>query len=235
MRMVTILVVEDTHDLAETISKELQLSGYQVIIADNGLDALTCQHKHRADLIILDWMLPALNGLEVLRQIRQSFATPVLMLTARDDEADRVLGLEVGADDYLTKPFSMRELIMRVRAMLRRVELIRQTLEMDRKTSDESIRYAALCLDPIAHSATLADVSIELSRIEFDLLSLFIRNPGRAFGRAYLLEMVWGTLPLDGDRAVDNTVLRLRRKLGALGEAIETVRGVGYRLRTASE
>jgi len=157
------------------------------------------------------------------------------MLTARDDEADRLLGLEVGADDYMTKPFSMRELIVRVRAMLRRVELIRQTLETDRKAGAETVHYAALRLDPTAHRALLEDTSLELSRTEFDLLHLFVRNPGRAFGRAYLLETVWGEIPLESDRAVDNTILRLRRKLGTLGEAIETVRGVGYQLRPVSE
>src|SRR5262249_14438786 len=142
--------------------KELQLSGYQVVLADNGFDVIPIQRKHRADLILLDWMLPGLNGLEVLRQIRQSFATPVLMLTAPDDEADRVLGLEVGADDYLTKPFSMRELIGRIRAMLRRVELIRGTLETDRKTGEESVQYGALSLDPMGHRALLENVPLDL-------------------------------------------------------------------------
>ncbi len=228
--MTTILLVEDTPDLAQAIMKELQLSGYQVIIADNGPDALALHHRHPPELVILDWMLPGLNGLEVLRQLRQSFATPVLMLTARDDEADRVLGLEVGADDYLTKPFSMRELIVRVRAMLRRVELIRQTLESDRKAGEDTVRYGALCLDPAARTARLDNILLELSRTEFDLLYLLVRNPGRAFGRAYLQETIWGEPYLGTDRSIDNTILRLRKKLEALGDVIETVRGVGYRL-----
>src|SRR5262249_21251660 len=115
--MPSVLLVEDTAELAQTIARELELSAFEVIIAGNGLLALELHNKHRPDVIILDWMLPKLDGLETLRKIRQSSATPILMLTARDDEADRILGLEVGADDYLTKPFSMRELMARVRAL----------------------------------------------------------------------------------------------------------------------
>jgi DNA-binding response OmpR family regulator len=176
-------------------------------------------------------MLPKLDGLEALRQIRQSSATPVLMLTARDEEADRVIGLEVGADDYLTKPFSMRELMARVRALLRRIERVREILAADRAGSAAVINYGPLRLDPQAYQATLADESLDLTRTEFELLHLLLRNPGRAFSRAYLLDTVWGETYVIGDRSVDNAILRLRRKLGALGEAIETVWGVGYRLR----
>jgi DNA-binding response OmpR family regulator len=187
--------------------------------------------RHHPDLVILDWMLPKLDGLEVLRQIRQTSAIPVLMLTARDEEADRVIGLEVGADDYLTKPFSMRELIARVRALLRRIERVQQILEADRARSETEIAYGPLHLDPDAHQATLDGKPLDLTRIEFELLHLLLRNPGRAFSRSYLLDTVWGESYVTGDRSVDNGILRLRRKLGGLGEAIETVWGVGYRLR----
>jgi DNA-binding response OmpR family regulator len=156
------------------------------------------------------------------------------MLTARDDEIDRVIGLEVGADDYLTKPFGMRELMARVRALLRREEMIRQTLAADRKTDGETITYGSLRLDPLGYLATLDGMALELSRTEFDLLFLLLRNPGRAFGRAYLLETVWGEPYLSSDRSVDNAVLRLRKKIEPLGDSIETVRGVGYRLRPES-
>ncbi|MFN2157852.1 MAG: winged helix-turn-helix domain-containing protein, partial [Anaerolineae bacterium] len=174
-----------------------------------------------------------LDGLEVLRQIRQSpsGAVPVLMLTARDEEIDRVIGLEVGADDYLTKPFGMRELIARVRALLRRIERVQQVLETDRVEADASISYGPLVLDPEAYRATLDGRLLDLTRTEFGLLHLLLRNPGRAFSRAYLLDMVWGETFVTGDRSVDNAVLRLRKKLGDWGEAIETVWGVGYRLR----
>jgi DNA-binding response OmpR family regulator len=229
--MATILLVEDASDLAQVIVRELEAAGYEVMHAGDGLIALQLHAAHQPDLVILDWMLPRLDGLEVLRQIRQSSATPVLMLTARDEEADRVIGLEVGADDYLTKPFSMRELVARVRALLRRIERVRQILAADRAGGDTVIKYGLLRLDPQAYQATLADEPLDLTRTEFELLHLLLRNPGRAFSRAYLLDTVWGESYVIGDRSVDNAILRLRRKLGVLGEAIETVWGIGYRLR----
>lgn len=229
--MTKILLVEDASELAQVIGRELEAAGYEVLHASDGLAALQLHTDHQPDLVILDWMLPRLDGLEVLRRIRQSSATPVLMLTARDEEADRVIGLEVGADDYLTKPFSMRELMARVRALLRRIERVRQILEADRAGSDAVISYGPLHLNPQAYQATLADEPLDLTRTEFELLHLLLRNPGRAFSRAYLLDTVWGESYVIGDRSVDNAILRLRRKLGALGDAIETVWGVGYRLR----
>jgi DNA-binding response OmpR family regulator len=231
MNMATILLVEDTPTLAQVIARELRMAGYEIAIADNGVTALDLHGSLHPDLVILDWMLPQMDGLEVLRRLRQYSATPVLMLTARDDEIDRVVGLEVGADDYIVKPFSVRELVARVRATLRRVELIRQTLEADRKVADVPAQYGPLKLNPDAHLATLDNSPLELSRTEFDLLYLLVSNPGRAFGRAYLLETVWGEPYLGNDRSVDNAILRLRKKIEPLGEAIETVRGVGYRLR----
>ena len=229
--MTKILLVEDASDLAQVIGRELEAAGYIVLHASDGLTALQLHTDHQPDLVILDWMLPRLDGLEVLRRIRQSSATPVLMLTARDEEADRVIGLEVGADDYLTKPFSMRELMARVRALLRRIERVRQILEADRAGGDAVISLGPLRLDPQAYQATIADEPLDLTRTKFELLHLLLRNPGRAFSRAYLLDTVWGESYVIGDRSVDNAILRLRRKLGALGDAIETVWGVGYRLK----
>ncbi len=229
--MHTLLLVEDALDLARVIARELEAAGYQVLHAGDGLSALKMFAERQPDLVILDWMLPELDGLEVLRRLRQSSAVPVLMLTARDEELDRVLGLEVGADDYLTKPFSMRELIARVRALLRRIAHVEQILSADRAAGGAPLRYGALYLDPQAHRVTLDDVPLDLSPTEFDLLHLLLRNPGRAFSRDYLLDAVWGEVYVGGDRSVDNVVMRLRKKLGPLGEAIETVWGVGYRLR----
>ena len=230
--MSRILLVEDATDLANALKRDLSKAGFEVIHAANGLQALELHAKKQPGLIILDWMLPGLDGLEVLRQIRRQSATPVMMLTARVEELDRVMGLEVGADDYITKPFSTPELIARVRAMLRRVELIEQMLKRDRQPeNDHCLTYNNLQLDPTAYRATLGGNALDLSRTEFDLLRLFLSNPGRAFSRTYLLETVWEVGYVGGDRAVDNAVLRLRKKLGALGEAIETVWGVGYRLR----
>jgi DNA-binding response OmpR family regulator len=228
--MATVLLVEDAADLAQVIVRELKAAGYEVLHAADGLAALQLYARHQPDLVILDWMLPKLDGLEVLRQMRQVSAVPILMLTARDEEVDRVIGLEVGADDYLTKPFGMRELIARVRALLRRIERVQQVLAADRAQSGAAIAYGPLRLDPEAYRATIDGQPLDLTRTEFELLHLLLRNPGRAFSRAYLLDMVWGETYVTGDRSVDNAILRLRKKLGPLGDGIETVWGVGYRL-----
>jgi DNA-binding response OmpR family regulator len=228
--MARILLVEDAKDLAQVVTRELEAEGYEVVQASEGVTALEQFARHQPDLLILDWMLPGLDGLEVLRRVRRTSAVPVLMLTARGEEMDRVIGLEVGADDYLTKPFSMRELIARVRALLRRISHVQQILAEDRRKDTTALRYAGLCLDPEAYQASLDDTPLELTRTEFELLHFLLRYPGRAFSRAYLLDAVWGEYYVTGDRSVDNAVLRLRRKLGHLSEAIETVWGVGYRL-----
>ena len=229
--MATILLVEDAHELAGLVARELTAAGYRVLRAADGRAALDLHARELPDLVVLDWMLPGLDGLDVLRELRRSSATPVLMLTARGEEADRVIGLEVGADDYLPKPFGMRELLARVRALLRRAELLRQTLTADRGGDADPVGYGPLRLDPARHLATLDGAALELTPNEFALLHLLLRHPGRAFSRAYLLDAVWGEDYVGGDRAVDNAVLRLRKKLGPTGEAIETVWGVGYRLR----
>jgi DNA-binding response OmpR family regulator len=227
--MTTILLVEDALDLAGVIRRELEAQGYEVQTAADGLTALQLFSARPPELVILDWMLPKLDGLEVLRRMRQTSAVPVLMLTARGEETDRVVGLEVGADDYVTKPFGMRELAARVHALLRRAERVQAVIAADRSSEIETLMCGPLRLEPAAYRATLAEAPLELTRTEFDLLHLLLRNPGRAFSRTYLLDTVWGQNYVAGDRSVDNTVLRLRRKLGTLGEAIETVWGVGYR------
>lgn len=230
--MTKILLVEDENDLAQVILRELGTAGYTLLHARDGITALSlCTHEH-PDLVILDWMLPRLNGLDVLRRLRQMTSTPVLMLTARGEEADRVLGLEVGADDYLTKPFSMRELVARVRALLRRAELIQQTVQKDRTDADEQLSYGPLHLHPGTHIVAIEGETLDVSPTEFALLQLLLKSPGRAFSRSYLIETLWSETYIGGDRSVDNVVLRLRKKLGRLGDAIETVWGVGYRLRS---
>ncbi|QBD82263.1 response regulator transcription factor [Ktedonosporobacter rubrisoli] len=229
--MTTILLVEDAHDLAQVLIRELETNGYHVLHAGDGLTALRLHAREHPALVILDWMLPKLDGLEVLRRLRQLAPTPVLMLTARGEEADRVIGLELGADDYLTKPFSMREFLARVRALLRRAEQVQQILHADQSSVDGPFTHGAIYLDPQAHLATLQGIPLDLSPTEFSLLSLLLRSPGRAFSRAYLVDTIWGETYIGGDRSVDNTVLRLRKKLGPVGEDIETVWGIGYRLR----
>ncbi len=227
--MSSILLVEDTRELAQLIFNELESNGYQVTRAEDGEQALRLFTETRPDLVILDWMLPKVDGLEVLRRIRQNSAVPVLMLTARREETDRVIGLELGADDYLTKPFGMRELIARVHALLRRSELIQSVLTSDRANPEVTLTCGPLSLDPAAFIASLNGIPLELTRTEFDLLSLLARNPGRTFSRNYLLETIWGESYIAGDRSVDNAILRLRRKLADLGDSIEAVWGIGYR------
>lgn len=229
--MATILIVEDSEELAELLARELGAEGHTIRHAADGERGAELYDRERPDLVVLDWMLPKLDGIGVLRRIRQVGHTPVLMLTARGEEIDRVIGLEVGADDYLTKPFGMRELLARVRALLRREEAFRQAMQADRQAPSETLEYLDLRLDPDARDVTLAGDSIDLTPTEFDLLQLLLRNPGRTFSRSYLLETVWSDNLLGGDRSVDNAVLRLRKKLGPLKDAIETIWGVGYRLR----
>ncbi len=230
--MALILLVEDSRDLAQVIQRELEANGFEVQAAYDGASALSLAARRRPDLIILDWMLPGMDGLEVLRRLQANNPPPVLILTARSEEADRVIGLELGADDYLTKPFSMRELVARVRVQIRRTERVEQLLAADRQGEARPLQYGGLFLDPGSYTAELDGQSLDLSRTEFDMLHLFLRNPGRAFSRSYLLEAVWGGSYIEGDRSVDNAILRLRKKLGELGDEIETVWGVGYRLRS---
>lgn len=230
--MATILLVEDTVDLARAIQRDLEAEGYSVFHAFDGLQALQLFEQHQPDVLILDWMLPKMDGLEVLRQVRTRSALPVLMLTARSAEFDRVLGLEVGADDYLVKPFSMRELIARVRALLRRIAHVQQIVAADRERQTQALTYRELHINPETYQVTLAGKTLDVTRTEFDLLHLFVSNPGRVFSRAYLLDTVWAENYIPGDRSVDNAILRLRKKLGPLGDAIETVWGVGYRLKS---
>lgn len=229
--MAKVLVVEDADELAELLVRELGSDGHRVRRAEDGERALRLYDEERPDVVVLDWMLPRMDGIAVLRQIRRRGHTPVLMLTARGEEVDRVLGLEVGADDYLTKPFGVREFLARVRALLRREETLRQALLADRAAASTELVYGDLRLDPADHEVTLSGEPIDLTPTEFDLLQLLMRSPGRTFSRTYLLETVWSDSLLGGDRAVDNAVLRLRKKLGPLRDGIETVWSVGYRLK----
>mgnify|MGYP000261215453 CR=1 FL=1 len=225
------LIVEDEAVLLETLAYNLTRQGYAVSQAGTGPQALEVARAEQPDLVVLDIMLPGMDGFEVCRILRQETSLPILMLTARAEEIDRVLGLELGADDYLTKPFSMRELKARVRALLRRVEMM-QTTDLP---ADQVVTSAGLYLDPTSYETRLDDQAIDLTAKEFSLLYLLVRHPGRVFSRAYLLDAVWGQHYVAGDRSVDNAVLRLRKKLGVLGEAIETVWGVGYRLAPLPE
>jgi DNA-binding response OmpR family regulator len=221
-----ILIVEDESALSDLIRSHLEKEGHQVEQAIEGRQALALADRARPELVILDWMLPGLDGLAVCRELRRKHLMPILMLTARGDVADRVTGLQMGADDYLGKPFSIVELAARVSSLLRRVAL-------DNASADSSrpMTFGPLVLDPVAHRATLAGIEIDLSRREMDLLELLLHHPGRTFSREFLLERLWGADFEGLDRAVDTQMVRLRRKLGDLGPCIETVWGVGYRFR----
>ena len=226
--MASILVVEDEGALNDLIRKELQSEGHDVRQAHDGPTALSMVRTQTPQLVILDWMLPGLDGLSVCRQLRQEHLMPIIMLTARSDEVDRVLGLEVGADDYLVKPFGMRELLARTRAALRRVELEAKRAQ-PASAADKAVTQGALTIEPEAHRATLDGQELSLTPKEFEMLTLFVTNPGRAFNREFLIERIWSG-EFDGfDRAVDNHIRRLRQKLGPYGDKIATVWGVGYR------
>ena len=226
--MASILVVEDERELNALIRRHLEDEGHSVAQAFDGPSALAAAQHDHPDLVILDWMLPRLDGMEVCRRLRRESIVPILMLTARADEVDRVLGLEVGADDYLTKPFSIRELLARVRAIFRRIELQGQAGSSE--ANQALLQDGPLRVDVGEHTASVDGRTVELTPKEFDLLALLVRNPGRAFARDYLLEKVWGYDYGGLDtRTVDTHVLRLRKKLGPVGDRIETVWGVGYR------
>jgi len=227
--MPRVLVVEDEPDLNNLIRDQLRVEGHSVEQAFDGRTALAAVERAAPDLVVLDWMLPDLDGLTVCRKLREEHLMPIIMLTARAEEVDRVLGLEVGADDYLTKPFSMRELLARVRAQLRRIEL-----EGRRRApagGEAAVRVGGLTVDPASRTATLDGAQLKLTPTEFELLHLFASNPGRAFSRDFLLERIWQNDYAGYERAVDTHVTRLRRKLGGLGERILTVWGVGYRFQ----
>ena len=226
--MATVLIVEDEVALSDLVRSHLEKEGHRVQQAFDGRQALAAADRARPDLVILDWMLPGLDGLAVCRELRRKHLMPILMLTARGDVADRVTGLQVGADDYLGKPFSIVELSARVASLLRRVALDSAAVSSD---SSQPIAFGPLVLDPVGHRATLSGSALDLSRREMDLLELLLQHPGRTFSREFLLERLWGS-DFDGlDRAVDTQMVRLRRKLGDLGACVETVWGIGYRFR----
>lgn len=228
--MAVILFVEDAVDLSRVVVRELESAGYDVLHTASGETALHLHRERQPDLVILDWMLPDLDGLEVLRRLRQSSPTPVLMLTARSEEVDRVIGLEVGADDYLTKPFSMREVVARVAALLRRVERARQLVE----AGPDRIDVGGLVLHPGARRVEVAAAEVHLTPLEFDLLLCLAGSVGQVLTRERLLAEVWGwdSAGTAATRTVDSHVKALRAKVGA--DRIRTVHGVGYALEVVS-
>ena len=227
-----ILVVDDEPDLRQLVTFNLREAGFEVDAVGSGQAGLALATKTKPAVIVLDLMLPDVPGTEVCRQLRADAVladSAVLMLTARGDEYDRLLGFEVGADDYVVKPFSVRELVMRVKALARRTA--------ERRAARAStggarrLRWNGLELDPIRHRVTLDGVELQLRPLEFKLLQVLLENPGRVLSRSQLLEEVWGMSGDAASRTVDTHVRRLRERLDRYGEAVETVHGFGYRLK----
>ncbi len=224
----SILVVEDEPAIAEAVRARLSSEGYRVRVAPDGPQAIRTAAEERPDLVVLDLMLPGMDGLEVCREIQKKEWIPVLMLTARTEEADKVAGFAVGADDYLTKPFSMRELTARVRAIIRRMERIEEMTP-----SDSVVRFD-LTVDASRRRVLKGNDEVPLTPLEFEILLTLARSPGVVLSRDQLMDRVWGYRDYAGGRVVDSHVARIRRKLGdeaAEPRYIRTVHGVGYAFR----
>lgn len=233
--MSKILVVDDEKNIVELVRFNLEREGYRVLTALDGAVAIELARREKPDLIVLDVMLPGMNGLEVCRELNRDPSTsdiPIIMLSARTEELDRVLGLEMGADDYVTKPFSPRELAARIKARLRR----NRTEENQGKEQDRPSRleFGRLVIDEDKFSVYVNGVKQDFTTKEFELLRFMARQPGKVFSRDYLLEQVWGYEYTGDSRTVDVHVRHIRQKLESLPESeqpIETVRGVGYRFK----
>jgi DNA-binding response OmpR family regulator len=226
----TILLVDDEDSVQKVLSYPLERDGFRVLAARDGEEALAKFASETVDLVVLDLMLPKLDGLEVCKRLRAQSTVPIIMLTARDDELDKVLGLELGADDYITKPFSIREFRSRVRALLRRASLPPQP---DQRRS-ETIETDGLVIDPTRRAVEVHGEPIQLTYVEFELLRTLAGNPGQVFSRRRLLESLWGDSAYREPRTIDVHVRHLREKLErdpSEPEFILTVRGAGYRFR----
>ena len=224
-----ILIVDDEPPIVEVLAYNLKRENYQVVVARDGEEALAQARREQPDLVILDLMLPKLDGIEVCKALRRERDVPIIMLTARDGEIDRVVGLELGADDYVVKPFSVRELMARVKNVLRRSRTAPQSPE----SGQEVIRAGPLRLDVTRHQVWWGQVELELTALEFDLLHTLTLHAGQLLSREQLLAQVWGYDYYGDLRVVDAAVKRLRAKVRAAApdaEAITTVRGVGYKL-----
>jgi DNA-binding response OmpR family regulator len=227
----TILLVDDEDSVQKLLAYPLERDGYRVLQARNGEEALERFDAEHVDLVVLDLMLPRLDGLEVCKRLRSESSVPIIMLTARDDELDKVLGLELGADDYITKPFSIREFRSRVRALLRRASAPRH----DRRQA-EVISRNGLTIDLARRVVEVRDTPVQLTYVEFELLRILASSPGRVYTRQMLLEALWGGFEYREPRTIDVHIRHLREKLERdprEPELIFTVRGVGYRFRDA--
>ncbi|MFO7944593.1 MAG: response regulator transcription factor [Anaerolineales bacterium] len=227
-----ILVVEDDSTLQETLKYNLEREGYQVNVVGDGIKALESARDIKPDLIIMDIMLPGMDGIEITRILRHESSVPVIMLTAKDEEIDRVLGLEIGADDYLTKPFSMRELVARVKAQLRRQRLVKHELNQEKESEENILQFGNLAVDLNRLEVSLDNQIVSLKPKEFDLLCYLVQHKGHVLSRDRILEKVWGWDYHGESRTVDVHIRWLRKKIEedpSNPKRILTVRGVGYR------
>ena len=227
----TVLVVDDEEAIAEAVRARLESEGFRVLVAFDGPQAIELHAEHHPDLVVLDLMLPGMDGLEVCKQIQRDGWTPVLMLTAKAEEADKVVGFAVGADDYLTKPFSLRELASRVKAILRRMERIRSTHD------DGPLDRGGMVIDANRRRVSVDGDEVGLTPLEFEILLSLARDPGVVMSRDQLMDRVWGYRDYAGGRVVDSHVARIRRKLHEDGNEprfIRTVHGVGYAFQEGS-
>ncbi len=229
--MKRLLIVEDEPEIREMLRYILEPLGYLINEADNTQDARKLLTQNSFDLILMDWMLPGRSGLDFTRELKQKphkSHPPIIMLTARADESDKVQGLDSGADDYVTKPFSPRELVARIKAVLRR------GAEID---DEQPIEYGGLCIDPVRHQVTLMEQPLSLSPAEYNLLHFFMSHPDRAYSRSQILDQVWGDTAYVEERTVDVHIRRLRKILTPSGHDafIQTVRGVGYRFTPSAQ
>jgi DNA-binding response OmpR family regulator len=228
-----ILLVDDEQPIQTLLSFPLQRDGYDVVQASDGREALTRFDEQTFDLVVLDVMMPRMDGLEVCRRLRARSSVPIIMLTAKSEEIDKVLGLELGADDYITKPFSMREFRSRVKAALRRAGMAQADEDAER-----AIEVLGLRIDPAKRTVTLGGESVATTFVEFEILNALARSPGRVFTRDMLLSRVWGDSAYRDPRTIDVHIRHLREKLETDAkepEYIFTVRGVGYRFRDTEE
>jgi DNA-binding response OmpR family regulator len=231
-----ILVVDDEPAVVELLVYNLRKAHFEVLTAGDGREALRLAQEGRPDLIVLDLMLPEIDGLDVCRELRRTSQTPIIMLTARGEEVDRVVGLELGADDYLCKPFSVRELLARIKAVLRRAP--GQEVQASAAPSTWLVGPGGLRLNIEQREAFIQTVPLELSRLEFDLLHLFLSHADWVLSREQLLSQVWGYDYPGDDRAVDSAIKRLRAKLRAVdpqADNIVAVRGIGYKFKRSNE
>ena len=224
--MSKILIVEDEEALSDPLAFLLGREGFQTIVVDNGLDALPVFDREGADLVLLDVMLPGMSGMEVCRKLREVSSVPIIMLTAKDSELDKVLGLELGADDYVTKPYSARELIARIRAVLRR-----RSAETDSST-ESVLQGGPVRMDIDRHVVTVNGEEISMPLKEFELLEILLRNVGRVMTRGQLIERVWGADYVGDTKTLDVHIKRLRSKIepdSSAPQYVVTVRGLGYK------